>query len=188
VVLSNLASKDFAGEVDKASQELGASIKGLGTAAGTDTQKSAAVISTAVDEVARVLTSHLRKDALKQVMQKTQNPLESITGTFVTDQGSIKEFLGSVRTRVLAFSSSTRPKFGTLERYTFDGEIGDLLLEITAIEQALDGISKAVTTIPPAHHDLFLSLDNEKQDLDSLRELISEGQRVRKFYRDLSQK
>jgi len=186
--LSALALKDYESDLDKASQDLGASVKGLGISSGNDIPMAAGVISTAVDEIARSLTFRLRKHALKEVMEKTQEPLGNLATRLEQDQDLIKQFVGTIRIRVQTFSASVRPKFGTVERYKFDGEMGDMLLEISAVEKALDGISKAVVAIPPAHRDLLTSLDNNKQDLNSLRGLIAEAQRVQKFYRDLPQK
>jgi hypothetical protein len=182
--LSSLAGQN-ADAIDKASQDLGGAVKSLEKSVG-GSNASAAALSTVVDEIARALTDRMRKNALKEVISKAEDPIEKIVEQFGSDQKDISDFVESSRIRVLAFANSARPKFGTLERYEFDQKIGSLLLEIEAILKALGANAVATKAIPAAHKDLAAGLDNEKLNLQSLRNLVSEGQRVKQFYRDAS--
>lgn len=180
--LELLTGSNYADAVDKASQELAASLKGV---KGLNGDASNA-FSTVVDGLAKGATGYMRKRALKDVMANGQRGLDVICIQLQQDIQKTRPYVNLMRDRYIARANAARPKYATADRYPFDLQVANELDEYRQIDRALVAMSQAIQGIPDAHRQMLLSLDDSAKPLDALHNVISNAQNLRNFYRGLS--
>lgn len=182
-ILEGLAGKDVSTDVDRATQNLAASLRRL---SATPTGATAANgLASAVDTITRVVTSESRKDALKAVMRVAQPGIEALVRLFHEDRAKIATFSDLMKTSYLNHAQRARPPFGTWDRYRFDQEIAAVLEEFEQVQGALTAADVSLAKLPSAHRQLLESLDDRERPIDALRDMIREARQLQKFYRAL---
>lgn len=191
-VLNVLASKDYASDIDKASIELSASIKTLieetNVAGADNAAQVTAIFGTAIDTLSRPIVETKRIDALKSIMDSSQEDLQTLASLLTGSNTKIKAFIVLARKSIIDHANAARPLFASLYRYEYDQHIADLLEEIEEILAAIDTIDKGIEKIPAAHKEIRASLDEEQSGIEALKSLVQEARRVNKFYRSLAKK
>jgi predicted heme/steroid binding protein len=181
--LESLAGKDLSTDVDKSAQNLAASLNGLPSVGeGSNAGK---LLATIADSIAVGVTESKRRDALKSAMTTAQPAVESICKLLQRDYDKITMYVNLMRDRYIDHANANRPKFGTWQRYKFDGEVAADLEEFQQINDALASASAAIQKMPVAHRQLLEGLDSKEPPLDALRDVIHKAQQLRGFYRDL---
>lgn len=181
--LEGLAGKDFSTEVDRATQNLAASLRRLST---SPTGAAAANgFASAVDTITRVVTSESRKNALKEVMGVAQPGIEALVRLFHEDKAKIATFSDLMKASYINHAQRARPPFGTWDRYRFDQEIAAVLEEFEQVQGALSAADVSLAKLPDAHRQLHEALDDRERPMDALRDMIREARQLQKFYRAL---
>lgn len=189
-VLSALSSKDYMSDIDKASIELSSSLQTLVEKTNVmDAAKApqvAGIFSTLIDTISRPIVEEKRIDALKSIMDSSQGDLETLTKLLVGSNTKIRDFVEKARDSIIQHSNIARPPYKSSLRYDYDKNIADQLQEIEDILASLDTISKGMTKLPAAHKEIRDSLEQKPSNMEALKGLVQEAQRVNKFYRSLS--
>lgn len=189
-VLQAFAEKDYTAEVDKASQELAASLTTLtatSNAMKADEAKIASgMLATVIDVIGREMVRAKQLQALRTVMEVSQGDIDRLSALIVGSNVKIKRSVGIMTDRILAHAEAQRPPYGSLARTAFDERMGRVIADAQDIEGALDAMNLAMRTIPKAHAEIRAILDDKPTDLEALRALIQGAQRTGKFYRGLT--
>ncbi|MDO8990069.1 MAG: hypothetical protein Q7U91_10600 [Sideroxyarcus sp.] len=184
--LESLAGKDLSTDVEKSAQNLAASLNGLPSVGeGSNAGK---LLATIADSIAVGVTESKRRGALKSAMTTAQPAVESICKLLQRDYDKISSYVNLMRDRYIGHANANRPKYGTWQRYKFDGEIAADLEEFQQINDALASASAAIQKMPVAHRQLLEGLDSKEPPLDALRDVIYKAQHLRSFYGDLPSK
>ncbi len=190
-VLSVLASKDYLSDIDKASIELSSSLQTLiektNAVDAANAAKVAGIFGTLVDTLSRPIVEAKRIDALKTIMDSSQEDLQTLTKLLTGSNTKIKGFIEEARKSIINHANAARPQYNSPLRYDYDKNIADQLQEIEEISASLDAINKGIEKIPAAHKEIRVSLDQKQNSIEALKGLVQEVQRVNKFYRSLSQ-
>lgn len=193
-VLYGLSSKDYASDVDKASQELAGSLKNLMETSQklstSDGAQASAIFGTLVNVIGRQIVERKRLEALKTVMDFAQNDLKNLSGLIVGSNMKIKDWVETNVQPIITYANfnNNRARYKSPERYQFDQNIAEHLAEIEEIESSLDLMNRAISKIPEAHEEIRKELDKKPSSMEALQVLIQEAERSMKFYRDLSKK
>lgn len=189
IVLRILSSKEYALEIDKASQQLAGSLRNLTETSkimkSSDASAASGIFSTLIDRLSRKLVERKRLNALKQVMDMAQNDLERLSNLIIGSNQKIKMAAGIMLSRIIAHANAARPAYGTIERYRFDMEISHKIEEVEAIEASLESMNRAISKMPQAHKEIRSEIEKKKTSLEALQSLIQEAQLATKFYRNL---
>jgi hypothetical protein len=189
-VLYGLSSKDYASDVDKASQELAGSLKNLmetsKMVSKADAAQASAIFGTLVDLIGRQIVERKRLKALRTVMDSAQNDLESLSGLLVGSNEKIKKWVDLRPGPIITYANLTRPSYTSPDRQQFDQNIAERLAEIEDIKSSLDSMNRAIAKIPETHREIRKELDKQLSSFEALQSLIQEAERSGKFYRDLS--
>ena len=188
-LLHALATKDYASDIDAASQELAASIQNLrkipgGVASEVDS-KGLNALSAVVDSIGRALMDYKRREALRQAMDLAQGDLEKIASLIARSNDRIRDAARIMADRILAHANAARPPYASRERVAFDNNVAEFLAESEDVEAALGAINSAAAKFPAAHSEIRQALDERATSLEALKSLIQEAQRARKFYQGL---
>jgi hypothetical protein len=189
-VLQAFSSKDYLTDVDKSTLLLGVSLRDLfetsqaiTTAEGTQV---ATIFGIFLNKIGREIVHQEKREALKQAMDLAQNDIETLSKLIVNSNIKIKKAIDIMLDRILAHANDVRPKYGTVERISFDGEIANLILEADEMEASLEAINAAMIKIPLAHQEIRNDLDKILSTFNSLQEVVQEAKRAQKFYRSLN--
>jgi hypothetical protein len=188
LVLQALAKHDFEGEVDKAAEELGGSLKSLAATTAPDNEaaaKASGILATVVDVIGREIVREKRGDALKTVMDSAQADVGELAGLIQGSNKTIKRAIDTMLGRIVAHKNEIRPTVNALERVQFDSEAAFIISEGKEIKNALDNLGTAISGLPLAHAEIRKMLDEEPTGLDALQQLVKEVQRINKFYRSV---
>ncbi|MHB0991733.1 MAG: hypothetical protein ACYC0M_10700 [Burkholderiales bacterium] len=184
--LQNLAGEDVGTGIDKSTQDLAASVKGLKVSnINADEVNAFAAI---VDELARVATESERKSKLRDVMTKAQPAVEQLANETTKVTEKLKSYVVILENTYINHANTDRPVYGTWARYQFDQQVAAQLSEFDKITAALDSTNKEIQGFPDTNEQLLQALDNPQQSLDALHDFISEAQHLRTFYRALPTK
>jgi hypothetical protein len=189
-VLQAFSSKDYLTDVDKSTLLLSASLRDLfetsqaiNTAEGTQV---ANIFGGFLNKIGCGMVNHKKREALKQAMDLAQNDIETLSKLIVNSNIKIKKAIDIMLDRILAHANDVRPKYGTVERISFDSEIATLILEADEMEASLEAINAAIIKIPLAHQEIRNDLDKVQSIYNSLQEVVQEAKRAQKFYRSLN--
>ncbi|MDR4504122.1 MAG: hypothetical protein MRK01_04915 [Candidatus Scalindua sp.] len=188
LVLEAFTKEDFQGEVNKASIELAGSLKSLAeTTAPNDASKTQAVsvLATLVNVIGTQIVVHKQKEALKNVMDLAQNDLNVLATLINGSNGKLKQAVGIHLDRIIRHRNTRRPPVNSIERYNFDLAVSNLISEGIEVKDALDTLSNAVKEYSLAHQEIRQKLDVSGTSIEALTALISEAQRINKFYRSV---
>ncbi|UCE05452.1 MAG: hypothetical protein JSW07_17845, partial [bacterium] len=189
-VLHAFSTKDYLTQVDKATQQLGGSLKNLietsDKMSDTVGSKTAGIFTTLINKLSRELVKQKKEKALKQVMDMAQSDIEHLSKLIISSNTKIKTAIGIMLDRIIAHANEMRPEYGTIERLHFDMEIADVIKEVEEIEFSLEAMNKAMSKIPEAHREIRLDLDKKQTTMESLQSFIKEVQSAKKFYRKLN--
>jgi hypothetical protein len=188
-LLSTLSSKNRVPGVDRAYQELSASLKNLvesSKAVDRDEVSKASDINFSFDDAAdRRMGKRQRLNALREMMDSEQTAVESLCRLVLKSNKKISARVQVMLKTIVAHANIVRPPQGSLQRYHFDARIGALIAESEEIEASLETMSKAVSQIPEAHKEIRADLDREATSFDALHMLLQQAQRAKKIYRGL---
>jgi hypothetical protein len=191
-VLYALSSKDYASDVDKASQEFAGSLNNLMETSKilstSDGAQASAIFGTLVNVIGRQIVERKRLEALKTVMDFAQHDLVKLSALLVNSNQKIKDWVELRVQPIITYANGTRPSYKSPERYQFDQNIAERLAEAEEIKSSLDGMNQAISKIPEAHLAIRMELYNMQPSMEALQALIQEADRSMKFYRDLSKK
>lgn len=189
-VLQAFSEKDYESDVDKASQELAASLKNLSATSSAlkadDAKTASGMLATAINVIGKEIVRAKRLQALRKVMDSAQGDIENLSTLIVGSNTKIKKAVEIMTDRILAHADVQRPPYGSVERTTFDERIALVIAEAQEIEEALDAMNSAISRIPKAHAEIRIILDDKPTELEALRALIQGAQRAGKFYRHLT--
>jgi hypothetical protein len=76
-----------------------------------------------------------------------------------------------------------RPHAPGPQRLWFDSYVAKTFGQFDDVQKTLTGLDKAVANLPKAHQELAKSMCSANPDLDSLKSLFGETQRLSKFYK-----
>ncbi len=190
-VLNVLASKDYVSDIDKSSIELSSSLQTLlektNAVDAANAAQVAGIFGTLVDTLSRPIVEAKRIDALKSIMDSSQEDLQTLTKLLIGSNTKIKDFVDLARISIINHANEVRPQHNSPLRYDYDKNIANQLQEIEEILASLDAINKGIEKIPAAHKEIRVSLDQKQNSIEALKGLVQEVQRVNKFYRSLSQ-
>lgn len=183
-LLYAISSKDYLSEVDKASEQLGASLKNLQDTAQTSGIRTVptGVFATLANTIGRQMGSHKRREALKAAMDQAQPELESLSHLLASSNEKIGVAVGIMLDEMIAHANASRPKYGTMERYRFDSDIANLIAEVEGIQSSLQAATSAINRLPEAHREARRLLDQKESNRDALMEFVKEANRVKQFY------
>ncbi len=187
-LLQILAEKDYQGDVDAAAETVSASAKSLATQVAPDNktaQTAAGVFATLLGALGTEIVREKRISALRHAMDLAQPDLKALCTLISGDNDALKLFVETFRQRLTTNYNAARPPVDQAERIEFDLEFGTLVMELAEIDKALDGVSAALKHLPEAHLEIRQSLDHPEKTMDELHQLVTEGQRIAKFYRSL---
>ncbi len=188
-LLNSLASKDFASDVDKASQDLAASTQTLLATAGQkadEAKQVAGIFGTVIDAVARAAVTKLRRDILRESMQKGQPGIDALAKTFQGSSKLLQQAVATYKDNYLVHVNATRPKTLNWQLNQIDSEIANRMSEFNAVVDSLQGIEGAIGKIPAAHREVLHALDDPTKASDELKALLAEAKRIRGFYKNLT--
>jgi len=187
-VLQAFAKRDFAGEVDKATEELAGSLKVLAATAAPDNEsaaKASGILATVVNIIGRAIVQGKRLEALKMVMDAAQSDIEKLAQLIVGSNTKIKKAVDTMLIRIVEHRKVMRPAITTANRVIFDTEVSLIISEADEIKDSLDNLSESITKVPSAHMEIRKILDETPTGLDALQQLVKEVQRIDKFYRSI---
>ncbi len=191
-VLSVLSSKDYMADVDKASIELSGSLQSLMESSkiidSAHASQVAGIFATMIDAIGRPIIETKRIDALKSIMDSSQGDLEKLAGLLVGSNKKIQVLVEKMSNSIIGHANLTRPPYQSAQRYDFDKNIAEQIQEIQEILASLNSISDGVAKIPIAHKEIRETLDKKPSNMEALKSLVQEAQRVNKFYRSLDSK
>jgi len=189
-VLHAFSAKDYLIQVDKATQQLGASLKNLietsDKLSSSDGSKAAGIFSALINKLSQEVVKQKKEKALKQVMDRAQSDIEQLSELIVSSNTKVKTAIGIMLDRIIAHANYMRPEYGTIERLHFDMDVAEIIIDAEKIELALESMNKAMLEIPEAHKEIRLDFDRIQPKLESLQLLIKEVQSVKKFFRELN--
>lgn len=184
-LLHILASRNNAADVDRAAQELGASVSGmLGTADGPSIGN---IMATVADGLGRGVTEQLRSEALAAAMDQAQPAVSELCNLVRGSNAKIVAFVTLMEGRYIAHANANRPPYGSWARYTFDREVASRLEEIQQIRQVMSIQAAALEKLPEAHREIRASLKQRELTPVALREMLGEARRLQHFYESLPQ-
>lgn len=188
LVLQAFAKRDFAGEVDKATEELAGSLKVLAAMVAPDhdsTAKASSILATVVNTMGRAITQGKRLEALKMVMDTTQSDLEQLAQLIVGSNAKIQEAVEIMLTTIVRHREAIRPTIPPANRLIFHTEVSLIISEADEIKEAIDNLSESIAKVPSAHKEIRRILDDTPTGLEALQQLVKEVQRIDKFYRSI---
>ncbi|MGH8550806.1 MAG: hypothetical protein ACRERU_19850 [Methylococcales bacterium] len=188
LVLQAFAKRDFESDVDKASEEFAGSLKSLAKTAAPDNdsaKKASGILATVVDVIGREIVRENRLEALKSVMDSAQPDIKKLAQLIVGSNEKIETDVNKMLDRILAHRNRQRPPIDTIERIKFDTDVSLIIGEADEINTAIDDLSASIGKVPPAHAEIRKMLDGQAKGLDALEQLISDVQRIDRFYRNL---
>ncbi len=184
--LQAFAKKDYQGDLDKASQELGASIAGLSRHLTSDgeAKQAAGILATAVNGLGRAIVERRRRQALRKAMGEAQQGVTALAKLIADDNTELSRAVTIMRGGILRAANRIRPD-APVTRLHFDQEIALVTAEADEILLNLSALNAAVERIPPAHAEIMESLERDDLKLKDLQALIAEAKRISKFYRSV---
>jgi hypothetical protein len=185
--LQAFVKKDYQGDLDKAVQELDASIGNLAShvTKSADAKAAAGIIATAIDGLGKALIESKRKQALKEAMDKAQGGVAKLAGLIADDNSEIASAVVLMRGGILRVANEVRPPEHSIARLRFDGQIALVVSETAEILASLESLNAAVSSIPRAHAEIRRSLEDEGTALSQLQALLAEAKQLNTFYRSL---
>ncbi len=191
-VLSALSSKDYMTDIDKASVELYGSMQTLmensKVVDSSHAPQVAGIFATLIDTISRPIVESKRIDALKSIMDSSQLDLEKLSSLIVGSNKKIQVMVWEMLDSIIKHANLARPPYQSAHRYVFDEDIAELTEEVQEISASLDAISNGISQIPIAHKEIRETLDKKPSNMEALKVLVQEAQRVNKFYRSLNSK
>lgn len=183
--LAKLAGGGKMEDIDRASQDLAASLRGL--PAGTLDTQAANGVAVAVDALGQAMLAAQRREGLRGVMDRAQPGLDALAQMMGRVDEDLKLYVLNIRLRYLGLVNrdGVRPPYHSWDRYRFDQQVAAQLAGYDRLEQALASTDKAVRDFPELHRQLRASLDQPGKPLDRLHDFIAEARRLRVLYRDL---
>ncbi|MDZ7263688.1 MAG: hypothetical protein ONB16_03830 [candidate division KSB1 bacterium] len=188
-VLRALATKDYLKNVDKATLQLGGSLRNLLESSQllpeSQETKVTGIFAALMNQMAREIVKQETRTALKQAMDLAQDDIDKLVALIVQSNLKIKLTIGVMLTPLINHANEVRPQAGTLPRLPFDLEFAAIIAEADEIEASLDAVNRGLEKIPAAHKEIRRHLDKIQSAFDSLQELAREARRAQKFYRNL---
>lgn len=182
-LLYTLASRNNGADVDRAAQELGASLSGItGAAEGPPIGN---LMATVADGVARGVTEQIRSEALATAMDQAQPAVTALCSLVRGSNEKIVVFVTIMESRYIAHANDNRPPYGSWARYTFDQEVAGRLEKISQIRQVLSIQAAALEKFPEAHREIRASLEQRESTPVALRAMLGEAHRLQEFYENL---
>ncbi|AXE31354.1 hypothetical protein DK842_16475 [Chromobacterium phragmitis] len=183
--LAKLAGGGKTEDIDHASQNLAASLRGL-QASGMDA-RAANGVAIAVDALGQAMLAAQRREGLRGVMDRAQPGLDALAQMIERVDADLKLYLLNIRLRYLNLVNrdGVRPPYHSWERYRFDQAVAEQLASYDRLDQALAATDKAVRDFPELHRQLRASLDQPGRPVDRLHDFIAEARRLRALYREM---
>lgn len=185
--LAAFARKDYQRDLDRATQNLGGSIARLASHAGASGQvkQGAGVLATAVNGLGRAVIDRMRKTALRDAMD-TAGPGVRAIAAFVKEINTEAALAVTVMSNAMISTSNRLAVGDGVARLALNERVDAVVVESKAILAHLKQSSTAVDAVPPAHDEIRGSLDrDERSQLEKLRTLVAEVQRLQKYYSSL---
>jgi hypothetical protein len=185
--LAAFARKDYQRDLDRATQNLGGSIRRLASHAGVSApaKQGAGVLATAVNALGRAITDHMRKAALREAMD-TASPGVRAVAAFAKEIDAEAALAVTVMSNAMIAKGNRLTVSDGVARLALNERVEAVVVESKTILADLKQISTAVDAIPPAHDEIRGSLDrDDRTPLEKLRALIAEVQRLQKVYSSL---
>ena len=141
-----------------------------------------------LDTISRPIIETKRIDALKSIMDSSQKDLEKLAGLLMGSNNKIQLLVEKMRNSIIGHANLARPPYQSAQRYDFDKNIAEQIQEIQEILASLNSISDGIAKIPITHKEIRETLDKKPSNMEALKSLVQEAQRVNKFYRSLDSK
>jgi hypothetical protein len=184
--LAAFAKKDYQGDLDEATQDLGGSVQRLSghVLASSEAKTGAGVLATAVNGLGTAVIDHMRREALKKAMDQASPGIGEIARFINEVNGKAALAVRVMRSNILQHAN--RMKAEGVARLQLNESVEEILVESNAILAHLKQATAAVDAIRPAHDEIRASLDrDDRTALDKLKALVAETKRLQKFYSSL---
>ncbi len=186
--LSSFASKDFQSDLDKNATKLAGSVKSLGSLSkpwAKGAAQSSSVLATAIDGLGHAYIEHERITALSHAMTSVQDPLQQLAFFVTTNDSVARNTLTQMEKYYLDDANLLRPRVPGAQRLAFDAYIAQAIGEFNDAQKTLTGLDNAMASLPKAHQELAQSMCRPHPNVSSLEYLISEAERLSKFYKSV---
>jgi hypothetical protein len=186
--LSSFASNDFQSNLDKSATKLAGSVKSLSNLSqpwAKEAGQSSGVLATVVDGLGHAYIEYERIGTLKRAMASAQEPLERLADFVMTNDSVVRETLTSMERYYLQDANLLRPPAPSAHRLAFDAYIAQSIGQFDDVQKTLTGLDKAVANVPKAHQELAQGMCTANPNVDNLKSLIAEAERLSKFYKSV---
>jgi hypothetical protein len=185
--LAAFAKKDYQGDLDRATNDLGGNLQDLlsHATASEDVKRGAGVLATAVNELGRVAIERLRRSALHKAMTDAAPGVVQIV-TFVREINDRAALAVTVmRDEMLRIANRATPSDG-VARLSLNESVEEVVVDSASVLDRLKQSTAAVQAIPAAHDEVRDALDRDDRGaLDKLKALVAEAKRLQKIYSSL---
>ncbi len=186
--LSAFANKDFQSDLDAQSTKLAASVKSLDSLSQPWAKQAAAssgYLATAIDGLGHAYIEYQRVETLQRTMTAVQKPLEDLAGFVITNDQTAQLVLQQMEGYYITDANVLQPQHHGAEELAFHAYVGDIVGQFTDARKTLTGMDAAMRKLPAAHDELEKSMCSDKPNIESLKGLIAETQRLSKFYKSV---
>ena len=186
--LSAFANKDFQSDLDAQSTKLAASVKSLGSLSepwAKPAAVSSGYIATAIDGLGHAYIEYQRGKTLERTMSAVQQPLQDLASFVITNDQTAERLLQTMERYYIQDANLLQPPHHGAEQLAFHAYIADVVGQFADARKTLTGMDAAMQKLPAAHGELEKSMCSDKPDIESLKALIAETQRLSKFYKSV---
>ncbi len=186
--LSAFANKDFQSDLDAQSTRLAASVKNLNSLSEPSAKQAAAssgYLATAIDGLGHAYIEYQRGKTLERTMTSVQTPLEDLAAFVVTNDQAAEQVLQEMERYYIQDANLLQPPHHGAEQLAFRAYVADVIGNFADARKTLTGMDTAIQKLPAAHDELAKSMCSNQPNIESLKALIAETQRLSKFYKSV---
>ena len=186
--LSAFANKDFQSDLDAQSTRLAASVKNLNSLSEPSAKQAAAssgYLATAIDGLGHAYIEYQRGKTLERTMTSVQTPLEDLAAFVVTNDQAAEQVLQEMERYYIQDANLLQPPHHGAEQLAFHAYVADVIGNFADARKTLTGMDTAIQKLPAAHDELAKSMCSNRPNIESLKALIAETQRLSKFYKSV---
>jgi hypothetical protein len=186
--LSSFASNDFQSNLDKNATKLAGSVKSFGSLSqpwAREAAQSSGALATAIDGLGHAYIEHERITALNHAMTSTQVPLQQLANFVTANDSAARKTLTTMEKYYLDDANLLRPRSPGAQRLAFDAYIAQIIGQFNDAQKTLTGLDTAMSSLPKAHQEVAQSMCTSNPNIDSLKNLIGEAERLSKFYKSV---
>ena len=181
--LAAFARKDYQGELDQATQSLGASVQQLAShaSASAAVKQGAGVLATVVNGIGHEVTERMRRNTLRRAMDEAAPGVAAIVAFVKEINGLAATAVTTMRDQVIRRANGLTVADGPARlrlNEVVEGMIGDSNAVLAQLKQG----SAAADAVVPAHAEIRAALDHDDRAvLEKLQALVAEVKRLQRI-------